>query len=532
MIVYEGNILTCDTQNSVVRFLVEDNGRIVYTGNTLPDKYHNVQKTVLGKRTLIPSFADSHIHFASYATFHAGLNVMNASSNKEILNMLKEYVSTCNDKLILAFGASPYSVKEKKLVTRNELDEICPDKPLFLIKYDGHACVINTVLLNKIKSKIQNLRGYHEESGEMNQDAFFVVSDYVTNSIPIVQLIKNMQKAIDDMAAKGIGMIHSVSGVGFTLDLDVDLERWFANGLDNGMQMRVYFQTMDVNKAKRRKLTRIGGCFEAALDGCFGSMDAALTQPYEGTNDTGVLYYTDEQVIDFCTKANRLGMQIEIHAIGDAAFNQAVKALKAALDDTPRKDHRHAIIHACLPTVEGLNTCQKYGIILPVQSAFINWLQEPDSYLEDILGERSELLNPLRTFEDMNLMPSAGSDGPCTDPDPIQWMYKACNHTNPNQSLTIQEALKMCTYNGYYASFDEKERGSLEIGKIADMVILSDNPYTMPLYRLNQLKVEQLLLGGKPYQKIKQNPILQIIKGMFRNYHQWRNLCTSIIMLK
>jgi len=72
-------------------------------------------------------------------------------------------------------------VKEGRLVTREQLDRVCPNKPVFMIKYDGHACVVNTLLLNKIKDKVKNLRGYHEESGEMNQDAFFAVSDYVTN---------------------------------------------------------------------------------------------------------------------------------------------------------------------------------------------------------------------------------------------------------------------------------------------------------------------------------------------------------------
>ncbi|MGN0353705.1 MAG: amidohydrolase family protein [Muricoprocola sp.] len=207
------------------------------------------------------------------------------------------------------------------------------------MKYDGHACVVNTMLLNQVKEKICHLRGYHEATGEMNQDAFFAVSDYVTNSIPILKLIRNMQKAADNLASKGIGMIHSVSGVGFVRDLDVDLERWFAAGMENGLQMRVLFQTMDVNKAIKRHLPRIGGCFETALDGCFGSVDAALLKPYDNTDDKGILYYTDEQVTDFCKKANRAGLQIEMHAIGDAAFDQATRALKAALDDCLLDNH-------------------------------------------------------------------------------------------------------------------------------------------------------------------------------------------------
>ncbi|MBR4283227.1 MAG: amidohydrolase family protein [Anaerotignum sp.] len=514
MKIYKGAILTCDKYNSVYKYLVEHEGIIRYVGNRLPRKLKDEPIIDLGGKALIPAFADTHIHFASFAAFHSGLNVMEARSNAEILNMLKAYVKTSRNKLIIGFGASPYSVTEGKLVSREELDAVCPDKPLFLVKYDGHACVVNTKLLEKIRKKAEHLRGFHADTGEMNQEAFFAVSDYVTNSIPIPQLLKNMQNAVDYLASKGIGMIHSVSGVGFTRDLDVDLERWFADGLNNGMQMRVWFQTLDVEKAAKRNLTRIGGCFETALDGCFGSMDAALLQPYENSDDKGVLYYSDEKVIEFCKKANRAGMQIQLHAIGDAAFDQATKALKAALDDFPRKDHRHAIIHACLPTKEGIDICQKYHILLPIQSAFIDWRQEPDSYLEEILGKRTQRLNPFRDFRNHAIHLSAGSDGPCTDPDPIQWMYKACNHSNPAQALTVREALKMCTYNGYYTSFDDTERGSLEKGKIADMVILSENPYQMEKSRLNELKAEELLLIGKPYENLKQNPFMQVIKGM------------------
>lgn len=516
MKVYHGAIICCDSENTVAEYLVEDAGKIIYVGNEFPVKFRDWKRVELGDRALIPSFADTHIHFASFATFHAGLNVMEARTNTEILDMLRAYLTETKERFIIGFGASPYSVAEGRLVSREELDSVCPDKPLFMVKYDGHACVINSMLLDKLRYKIADLRGYHPDTGEMNQEAFFAVSDYVTNSVSPLKLIKNMQRAADYMASKGIGMIHTVSGVGFPGDLDVDMERWVGEGLKNGMQLRVFFQTLDTQKVLKRKLPRIGGCFAAALDGCFGSMDAAMLEPYSDGKSKGVLYYSDEEVTEFCKRANRAGLQIEMHAIGDDAFRQATQALKAALDDYPRENHRHGIIHACLPTAEGLDICEKYHIVLPVQSAFINWPQEPDSYLDSILGERSARLNPLRDFMDRGIVISAGSDAPCTDPDPIRWIYKACNHSVPEQSLSVFEALRMCTYNGYYASFDEAERGSLEKGKIADMVILSENPYAIDKTRLGELKVEQLLLSGEPYKKVAGSPITHVLRGMLK----------------
>ena len=200
MNVYEGHILTCDAQNQVCRYLVEEGGRIAYVGDELPAKYASFTRTTLGEKALIPAFGDSHIHFASFATFHAGLNVSDARSNDEILTMIREFAPKCDDKMVLAFGASNHSVAEKKFVTRQQLDEACPDKPLFMIKYDGHTCVVNTKLLEILKDQVKDLRGYHEDTGEMNQEAFFKFSDYVSSSIPPVKLLRNMQLAADHLA--------------------------------------------------------------------------------------------------------------------------------------------------------------------------------------------------------------------------------------------------------------------------------------------------------------------------------------------
>ena len=518
---YHGNILTVNAKDEVCSWLVEDGGRIVFVGSELPEKYRGAPVEELGERALIPSFVDTHQHFASFSTFHAGLNVMDAASNAEISAMVKEFAEKSSAKTLIAFGASPYSVKERRLISREELDAVCPDKEIMVVKYDGHACIVNSALLRKVDARVRNLRGYHPDSGEMNQEAFFKVSDYITGSLSVVDLFAKMQQAVDYEASKGIGMVHTVSGVGFVGNLDITTEKVFAKSLVNGFQVRVFPQSMRVGVATSRRLPRIGGCFECALDGCFGSQDAAMNAPYlDGSN--GVLYYTDAQVTEFCKKANRAGLQIEMHAIGDAAFDQATRCLRAALDDFPREDHRHGIIHCCLPTEEGIRICRDYHIQMPVQSAFIGWKQEPDSYLESLMGPgRTAALNPIRTFHEAGISVSLGSDAPCTDPDPIVWLDRCVNHSNPAERVSMQTALRMATRNGCYATFDDKERGSLETGKIADMVILSDNPYTLPSDQVKNLKVERTLLGGVPYRSAQENVLKSAFRGLLsrnRNY--------------
>ena len=516
MLCFEGNILSVNQNDEVFRYLVTKEDRIAYVGNVLPKQYKNIPMNHLGNKALLPAFVDSHQHFASFSTFHAGLNVMNAESNDEIKEMVRDFVKKSGKKkTLIAFGASPYSVKERRLISREELDEVCPDKEIMVVKYDGHACIVNSKLLEKIDKQVKNLRGYHPDTGEMNQEAFFKVSDYITGSLSLIDLVKNMQNALDFETGNGIGMIHDVSGVGFVGNLDITLEETFAKSLHNGFQLRIFPQSMDVRVATSRNLPRIGGCFACALDGCFGSHDASMNDPYIDDGSNGVLYYSDQKVIDWCKAANRAGLQIEMHAIGDKAFDQATRALKAALDDYPRIDARHGIIHDCLPTEEGIQVCKDYGILMPVQSAFINWKQEPDEYLESIMGKkRCQRLNPLRSFWDNGIVLSAGSDAPCTTPDPISWIDRAVNHSNPSEALTVKEAVRMCTYNGYYTTFDERERGSLEVGKIADMVVLSGNPYEVDKPELKNLKVEQLYLGGEKYKSCKEMVASTVVRGL------------------
>lgn len=514
---FDGTILTCDDKNTVAAHLVEDGGKIVYIGDEIPGAYASCPSVDLRNGALLPSFTDSHQHFASFATFHAGLNVMDASSNQEILDMLRGFAEKSSSHLLIGFGTSPHSVRDGHLVSREQLDSVVSDRPVMIVKYDGHACVVNSVLMKMLeKKKVSQLRGFHADTGEMNQEAFFAVSDFISGSLSIPEMIRNMQKAMDYEAGRGIGMVHSVSGVGFPGDMDITMEKWVGRSAQSGFQLRIFPQSMNLKVAQKRGLPRIGGCFATALDGCYGSMDASLKEPYEGTDSCGVLYYSDEKVTDFCRRANRAGLQIEMHAIGDRAFDQATRALKAALDDYPREDHRHGIIHDCLPTEEGLEICAKYHIQMPVQTAFIRWKQEPDEYLEGILGkERASRLNPLRKMQDMGIVMSAGSDAPCTDPDPISWIYKACNHSVPEQSLSVYEALRLCTYNGAWTTFDEKERGSLEVGKNADMTVLSESPYAIPTEKLNTLKVKDLYLGGELYRPQCGTAFSAVLRGMF-----------------
>lgn len=121
---YKGTILSVDSNDGVYQYLVEDNGTILFVGNELPSQYKDAELMELGDKAIVPAFVDTHQHFASFSTFNAGLNVMEAASNAEIAEMIGEYAAETKSRTIIAFGASPHSVKEGRLIMRHEIDAV------------------------------------------------------------------------------------------------------------------------------------------------------------------------------------------------------------------------------------------------------------------------------------------------------------------------------------------------------------------------------------------------------------------------
>lgn len=501
MKVYHGTVITCNENMDIKKYLVEDKGKIVFTGDYLPLEYHKEELINLGNQALLPSFCDTHLHFSSFALFAATLDIRDIEDYDVLKSRFNAYVKRHKPKIILAFGLSVHSVKEKELVTRQQLDKMGVEVPIMIIKYDGHASVVNSKMLNLLPKRIRSLRGYNGDVGQMFQEAYFAATDFATSKVSVIDLLRNMLQGIDTLAEYGIGLIHTAEGVGFPLDMDISISKLLSKGLMNPFQIRLFFQTMNTKKVHKRKLPRIGGCFETALDGCFGSVDAALMQPYENQNHKGILFYEDAIIEDFVLKAHLEGLQIALHAIGDAAFDQALRAYEKALEIDPRKDHRHTIIHGCLISEESLIKAGNLGIHIATQPSFIHWDLEPLDYVEALLGDRAYRLNPLRSMINAGIKISGGSDAPCTVPNPIEGIYCACNHYNTEESISIEEALKMYTLNGAYAGFDEGQRGSLEVGKYADMIIVNQNPLEMDRSELRLLRVETLFLQGKRYVK-------------------------------
>ena len=511
------SFITCEPgNNATYTAMAVDRGRIVWIGNEIPKAYRAARVTDLGGAAVTPAFGDTHLHFESYCLFNNTFFVMDAASLPEMGQIVTAYAEAHpQDAVILGFGCSAHVVAENRLPQREDLDG-WTTRPLLIVKYDGHAAVCNSALLDMLSDGVKSDPGCDMETGWLCQNAFFSGVNEVTAKVPPMSIISGLYKGADAMAKAGISLMHNVEGVGFANDLDVDMMRVLSPGLP--VASRMFFQTMDVDLVKNRSMRRIGGCFKLALDGCFGSEDAALTELYtNSTINRGLLYYTQQEVNDFCIRANRAGMQIAIHAIGDAAVEQAVTAYEAALADFPRADHRHVLIHCCLCTGGQLDRLAALGVSIALQAPFIYWRQEPDSYLRGILGDvRTDALNPVRSMVDRGIVVGDGSDAPTTLPDPIYGMHCAVNHPTLSERVTPLQALMMRTYNPAYMSFDEQSRGSLTPGKIADFVVLSQNPLTVEPERIREIKVQQLYLAGRAYQSGQHGALWLLLASVLR----------------
>jgi predicted amidohydrolase YtcJ len=515
MTVFENAIfISCEDDCKTFKFMATDKGRIVYTGDELPPRFEKSKRVDLGGATVVPAFGDTHIHFSSYALFLSTADVRDAANFNEMGRILHGYtVKNPRAKLLPAFGCTAHRLAERCLPERKDLDAMNIGIPVFLVKYDGHAAVANSALIERLPPEITNDPGFNANTGWLFQNAFYKGANFVSESMPPLSMLSALELAANKLAEAGVGYLHTAEGVGYKNDIDVDTIRTVRYGLPQCF--RIFFQTNDTDKVVRRKLKRIGGCFEMALDGCFGSKDAAVKGGYSDEPDnTGFLLYTQQKINDFCLRANRLGLQIALHAYGDIAIEQALNAFEFALADSPRSDHRHIIIHGDLISPPMIERAAKMGISISLQPNTLRWTEEPDEYKEQILGERTKKLLPFRDLIDAGILVGAGSDAPCTIPNPIASIYNCCNHPNPSQSVTPQESLKMHTIWPAEMCFDEKDRGSLSVGKCADFTVLSGNPLTTPVEELKKIQITDIYFNGKRYDSARKPSLIKLATRM------------------
>ena len=317
------------------------------------------------------------------------------------------------------------------------------------------------------------------------------------------QRAEAQQRAADMGLARGVTTIHALEGgapdgwSGFAArDVEVLLEQQSKLPLET----LVYYQGVEVQKVLDWGLPRIGGCL--LLDGSYGEHTTALREPYTDDPGTrGVLYFSDRELGDFVGQAHRAGLQISMHAIGDAAIGQFLGAVERAQQEFPRKDPRHRIEHFSLPTLEQIRWAADLGVAAAMQPNFAAMPPAGKDGVFRVAGlkqlgpERTGRRHPYRWITDAGVLVAGGSG---TKPmDPLEGVQALAAHPEEERHLSAYEALALYTVNAARLGFEGHEKGTIEPGKRADLAVLEKNPLTAAVDQLAGIKVEMTLVKGR-----------------------------------
>jgi len=497
---WNGQILTLNAYNDKAEALLIEDGRIIWVGNhqEVKKRFGAPSESIdLEGKAILPGFIDSHVHFMATAIVAAGIDLSEAKDMDELLAKVEERVKeTPHGEWI--FGYFITHLPDRHMPTRFDLDRISTQHPIRLTHRNGHLCSMNTKGLEML-SVSKDLPGVEQESGAMTG----VIRD------PAIQLLPHPGFSMSEetkrealtlasrMAVmKGVTTLHALDGGPRDPD-SIEFLRGMAEGL--AVKIVPYHQTMEVQEVLKEGFPRIGGCICA--DGAFESHTAALFEPYADEPDHyGTLNYSQQEMSNFILQAHRQGLQIAIHCEGDRAIEQVLFAYENALRQFPRYDHRHRIEHFEIPTESQLERVAKAGIVVGMQPAFLPtfFFRGGVERYESVLGKaRLKRIHPYRSMLSYGIHMSGGSDSPVTQIDPLLGIWAAVTHPHLDERLPVLEAIKLFTIQGARAAFEEKEKGSIEVGKAADLVVLSEDLFAIELDRIPSVLVEMTLIDGK-----------------------------------
>jgi predicted amidohydrolase YtcJ len=210
-----------------------------------------------------------------------------------------------------------------------------------------------------------------------------------------------------------------------------------------------------------------------------------------------MLYHNNDEFYRFIEKVHKAGCQISIHAESDRSVDQVLWAYEKVLEKYPRKDHRHRIEHFELVTMKQIKRATRLGVALAMQPAFMTVCENLEDYRVLFGEERIKRFHPYRSILDDGALVAGGSDSPVTRINPLEGIHALVNHSIKEQRIDVYEAIEIFTINNAKIGFEEDVKGSIEEGKLADFVVLSDDPYRVPREKIREIKVEMTIVGGK-----------------------------------
>jgi len=509
--ILNANVITLDSKRPKAEAVAIQNGKIIAVGsNEEIRKYVDNETKVIDakKRTVVPGFIDCHVHMTGFGRSLQDLDLRNVKSIKEMQQKLQEYAKKNPEKSWILEGRwDQEKFVERRFPTRWDLDAAVPDKPVFLVRVCGHAGVVNSKALQlagitretTIESgKIDLDENTGEPNGILRENAL----ELVWKAIPkpsIKELEDACLLACRKAVEAGLTSVHWIVDSGDEIRIIQKLCS------EEKLPLRVY---LGIPAELLDELVNLGlatgfgndkvkiGFVKIFADGSLGARTAALKQPYSDKPETsGMILCTQKKLNKLVLKAHKAGLQLGVHAIGDHAIETVLKAFLKASREFPRENHRHRIEHCSVLNPKLIRQMKRLSLIASVQPHFI----VSDFWVADRVGNaRARWVYPFKTLMHEGLVVASGSDCPVEPINPLLGVWAAvARKGSAKESLTLEEALRTYTLNAAYASFDENKKGTIEVGKFADLTILSDDLDTVQPEKIKDMAVEMVLVNGE-----------------------------------
>lgn len=467
-------------------------GRIVRVGKSYEiDFLEGVSTDVIDceEQVILPGFIDAHTHMETLGRYLVHADLSGASGPEECIGRLRDSASETG--WILGFGYDESGWDDSEYLTSDDLDQVSDERPVAAFREDMHVASLNSVARSRYGSKMPD--GDVKGDGVIVEEAVDVIYEEIA---PDGEKTRELLLAAREYAnARGVTGVHDMvrnshaPRVYRELDLEDELS----------LRVRINYWSDHFNALSEAGLrTNHGsemvrtGAIKTYTDGSFGGRTAKLTEPYEGeeTNETGQWVVPPEELRVLVERANSEGFQLTAHAIGDEAIEEVLDAFEATV--SPEKA-RHRVEHAELLSAESIERFGESGIVASVQPNFLKWADEEGLYDERLGRERRKRTNRYRDLLDLGANLAFGSD--CMPLDPLLGVHHTVNAPEPSQRLSVTEALRAYTSGAAYAGFDEDRLGTIEPGKLADLVVLEQSPWESP-ESIREIDVAMTIVAG------------------------------------
>jgi predicted amidohydrolase YtcJ/predicted amidohydrolase len=473
-------------------------------------------------RFVAPGFIDAHLHFMSGALSVDMVDLVGAGGVAEIQRRVAAYAGTHPDAKWIVGRGWAFSDFPDAVPRRGVLDSVVPDRPALMTDRDGHTVLCNSRALAAagITRSTQDPPGgvierdsAGEPTGLLKESAMDLVEKFVPRP-GAEQKYAALRKAEDLAASFGLS---SVQNAGFDLD---DLPVYERLLRENGVKTRFYSALMMVKNPSPDHLAHYKrlvsehqgplfrfGAVKGFVDGTVDAKTAAMLEPYT-TGGRGLLFWSPEELNQAVAIYDREGFQIMLHAIGDRAVRISLDALENAAKLNRTAGRRHRLEHIEVPDPADLPRFKALGVIASTQAIFANPDQTTLENFAVVLGPaRAAVADSFKLFDDAGAVQAFGSDWPVFSFDVLRGIYAAVTRMTPEGTpaggwepqgrISAEAALRHFTRDAAYASFDESFKGTLEPGKAADFVVLSDDILAPPPERILKARVLLTVMDGR-----------------------------------